>query len=361
MAKRKINLTKAVSERRMEVDRYYQLIALNLGLKFYLDKYDLNCKFIGSEIDLKRQNLGQKEKPLRPDIILQSVNPQIGLPIEVKTSMSTDEDIEEELIKMKRYDETLSGWATTTGNVQDHKIIFCAYHDDIGRTRTVMNTLMKNGKLNTTKQFFLLDWGHLTAFKTESRDILSIMQINTDVSFNEPELSKLDSQIKRGIQIDTSDPQISELSGIIKFTRMKPQVIEYTMIELRANLLQRFCNEQNDFTTTVKEVVEYINNIESPLMKNSDNHRFKIKDDWIQEAFDRLVSIGLGMNLGGGKYKFFYDKRIRNLEKYIYTESAKLDIKKRVYREHKQAKLKVIDLSENMEKNLKNKSGVAGI
>jgi len=333
LGKNSSKLYMAIATNILELDRYYQTVLLNLGLKFYLEDHDLNCRFVGSEIDLK--SIDDVGKQLRPDMILQSINPKIGFAIEIKTSLSTLSDIGDEVIKMKRYDKELSGWATKNGEIENHKIVFCVYHDDIGRTKQVIGSLVNSKQFNTTKQFFLWDWSYEVAYKLGKRELITIIQESTN-DINEPELSKFNRQLKSSININPDDDKISTLSGIVKFTRKEPPV-EYTMVELWSSLLPKFCTIQNNFTTTIDIVTNYINSIDLPLMKNTDGHSFKVRKEWIKKAFDMFAEIKLAQKLSDNRYKFFLGTTLHNITQSICRETAKASLKS--FRAKKQPKL----------------------
>jgi len=325
--------------KKTELDRYYQIKLLNLGLKFYFDeKKDLNCKFVGSEINLKREGRTANEGDiLTPDIILQTreKNP-IGFAIELKSSLSNTESTKEELLKMQRYNDNLIGWATENQKVREHKIVFGPRFEDSGKVKEAFKQLTENKKIKLVKQFLIWDWALTQSLKFQKKETIILMQTSGELLEND--LKKLNARLKEGIEIDTTDVRISTSLESTKFTRKRPPV-EYTMLELWENILSRFCNYNNNYTTTVDKVTDFLNSFESALMTNTDGNKFKIRKEWIEEAFDKLVEIELAERKEHDLYYFKFDKyNIRNTVDYICRATAKADIKK--YRAKNQKKLK---------------------
>ena len=313
-------------EKIRDVDRYYQSIQYILGLKFYLEKHkELKAKFIGAEVVLTRTNL----EKVNPDVCVQVTKDslgEIGLPIEIKSSLSTDKDVFSKLKKMERYNDGLKGWETSSGKIDEEAIVFSPYVEDVGRALKVLNNSISNKALVFKKELLIWQWSLVQSLKDPNRENLLVQQIYGSLSKRS---SSFNEVICDGIKQD-----INEISLIIEkernlFTNQKPPV-EYTMLMLWQNVFGRVLNENNNIISKEK-VTEIVNKYYTDsIMKNPQNKEYKFKVAWAEEALKMFKNIGLAENIGS-EYSIKLNCNKKDIKKHFCTKAAIYEIKKGVH------------------------------
>ncbi len=307
------------------IDRYYQSIQLVLGLYFYLQNNpDFKIRFVGAEIDLKRTS---EDNKLTPDAVFQyEHNGTIGIPIEIKSSISTEMKIFQELKEMERYDEELIGWDTSNKKVDEHIIVFAPHFDDGGRVKRIYLKSLKEKKLKFDKDFFIFQWVLEISTKFGKTEVLGIQ--NIEGTNTNKELNDFIEKATDNISYDITDPIYVEEKEINLFTRKKPP-IQYLMVHLWNPIFPKFYKKEF-MVVKIDELVKVMNeNFNSTLMINPHGESFKIRIKWVKEALELFEKIRLAKKLNENEYEIFYDKMINNkdYEDYICEKLSRLEIR----------------------------------
>ena len=341
--KSKINqelLEFVMAEKIRDVDRYYQSLQYVLGLKYYFkNNGDLKTKFIGAEVVLKRITGDE----LKPDACLQTNKDTkgiLGIPIEIKSSLSDEDDVFNQLKQMERYNDALSGWDSKNGVVDDEVMVFSPYLDDAGRTLRILKKSLKENKLKYTKEFLLWQWSLVPSLKHPNQENLLVQQVFGDLSSKE--VSKFDIRICDGIKQDINDINLVIEKERDLFTNQEPPV-EYIMIVLWEHVFGRFLNESNNIISTDK-VVELINNYYTEsLMKNPGNKEYKFKTAWAEKALKMFVNINMAKIIGNN-FELKLNCNQRNIRNYFCERVSLYEIRKGFH---------LNKLNQNKTKNLK--------
>lgn len=305
---------KTPQEIKKDMDRYYRLIYLYLGFKWFLDNQeDTDFRFVGSEIIIKRESGGE----LNPDIILQyeSDNP-LGFPIEVKRSLSDEQDVKSKLQDMTRYDEELIGWDTEKGEVKDHFIVFAPHLFDSKRAVDVYEN--SQDIVFEEKDFLIWEWGIEESMKYSESDVLLIRLVKGDLELNDCIIDYL----REGLRIDLDNKELLKAKDKTLFVRQKPPTA-YIIDVLWHSVLGGMGKEDYEYTITeVKEEIQ--NKYTANLMQNVDGNPFQVKKSWLREAFDCMKDLNLGEKISEEKYKIYMDKRIqKNFQIYVAEKLGK--------------------------------------
>jgi hypothetical protein len=316
------------SEKIRDVDRYYQSLQCILGLRFYLEKNkDLKTRFIGAEVVLKRPN----NDHLNPDMCLQICDDNsniLGVPIELKSSLSDEGDVFKNLQELERYNDKLSGWDTKSKYVEDEVTVLSPYLEDVGRVLRVLKESIKDKKLNFTKELLIWQWSLVPSLKNPNQENLLIQQIYGDLTSKK--VSIFNKCISDGIKQD-----INEMKLIIEkernlFTNQEPPV-EYTMMVMWQNIFGEILNQKNNLVS-VEEVVSIVNDFYTDSLMKNPNNEYKFKKDWAKKALEMLVNINMAKNKGD-KYEIKLNCQSKNIKSYFCEKVASCQIKKGLHRD----------------------------
>ncbi len=324
------------TEKKRDIDRYYQSLLYQIGLKYYLKNHpELKAKFIGSEVILKRETGGE----LNPDSCLQidaEENKLLGVSIEIKSSLSSEENVKKELKKMERYDCILRGWETKDGLIDEDVIVFSPYLEDVGRTLRILKQNIENKDLKFTKEILVWQWSLVPSLKNPDQENLLVQQIFGDLSKKQvPEFYK---RISDGISQDINDHKLIIETQRNLFTNQKPPV-EYTMNVLWQNVFGRVLNEQNK-SISAKRVKELINEYYTEnMMKNPKNKEYKFKISWAKEALGMFVNIKMARKIGEN-YEIKLKINKKKIKDYLCERVAICEIKKGLHNNKIDSKIK---------------------
>ncbi len=300
--------SKAPEEIKKEMDRYYRLIYLYLGLKWFIDDQEnTDFRFIGSEIDIKRESGGE----LRPDIILQYESQDVlGFPIEIKRSLSDRTDVKDKLKDMTRYDEKLLGWDTEEEVVKDHFIVFAPHLFDSQRAINIFEE--SEDIVFEEKDFLIWEWGIEESMKYGESDVLLVRLVKGGLDIDDI----IAEYLKDGIRINIDDNELVKAKEKTLFVRERPP-IPYTVDVLWHFVLRGIKKEDNEYTITeVKKEIQ--SKYTSNLMQNVDGNPFQVRKSWLRNAFDCMVELNLAEKLSREKYKVNTDKNIKkNFQDFI--------------------------------------------
>lgn len=230
-------LASVANQKVTEVNREYDIIQLVLGLKIFTDrKPELNTKFVGAELELKLEtkDANGKKLPLKPDFIFQSNEngEDIGLPVEVKASLSDSTHIVEELKKMQRYDEELTGWDTKTKLVNKHGVIFAPNAADGTKALSQYKKICETGEFKFSRPFAIWQWAMMKSPEFGKNEVIIIQQLHGEIP-----IKKLNDKLQStGIELNLEDSEFLLKKEKVLFTRKKPAK-EYTMVILWTNVL----------------------------------------------------------------------------------------------------------------------------
>jgi len=310
-------------EKERDIDRYYLTLYYTLGILYFLNKKKfLNCEFVGSEIKLKNS-----KTELNPDILLQArCNPSglLGIPVEIKSSLSNSEDILKKLKRMKRYDEPLTGWKTRDKNINNDVIVFSPYAQDCGRVISVLKESLKNKKLNFNKDFIIWEWSFIQGTKHSNEENLLVRQVYGNLEkYNVPELNKI---VSEGIVQDINNKELLVKKERNLFTNREPPV-EYTMVVLWQIVFPRIFDE-NQGIVNVEEICTIINDyFTQDLMKSSDGDAYKVNKSWVRKALENFSKIKMAKKIDIDKYEINLEVRIKDLQKHICNKMTFLEVK----------------------------------
>jgi hypothetical protein len=292
------------------IDRYYQTIYYTIGMKNLCDSdRSLNVDFVGAEITLKRPD----GKPLNPDMLFQgtAAGETTGLPVEIKSSLSIDADVFENLKEMQRYNENLVGWKTDSTRVSNHVIIFSPNLEDSGRVKRVLekglNEKVEEKKLKFNKDFLIWEWALVQSNKFSESECIIVKQSYGDLSALG--LTQFNNKLLDGIKININKKEFVTEKEKNLFTRQRPPV-EYLMIELWSKILPFLCKDGR--MTNIEEIKKALLDFyTSTILHDAKGNKYRIEKEWLTFAMDKLELIGLVKKYNDGQYEAHLDKRIK--------------------------------------------------
>lgn len=299
-------LSECKRRRLIEIDRYYQTVYLTIGLKDYLDKANIGCRFVSAEPRFK--DLDGKE--VNPDIVFQYNNDNSGILCEVKTSISLiDYRLRERLKQLERYSKEVEGWDTSDKKVSTHDILLLCHAEDSDRVIARISEWMKSGELRISKKLCVAEWNIFHSLKYAQKDTMLIKY-----KYGEIGCDLLIDRFKQNIKFDIDKLSIKHEK--CKFTRKIPPV-EYTMNQLWDCIFPNIPEDVSDFTVDVDTILEMAYNYFIPW-SGLQNEYSQVRKTWIKDAMKGFCDIGLAEELQSssghkesGNYKVFYGKNIK--------------------------------------------------
>jgi hypothetical protein len=295
-------LQECVRRRITEIDRYYQTVLLTLGLKDLIDNTDIGCRFVSAEPLFKTVG---SNKEVFPDIVLQYDNDNLGIIVEVKTSLpAVDFFLLEDLKQLELYSDKLLGWETQNKEVVDHSIVLLCYALDADRVTQKVTQWIQEGKVKVTRKFCIVEWSVLQSLKFGEKDVFLIRHKKGETG-----CTPLDSQFLKNIKIEVDRIVIKYEK--CRFVRKEPPV-EYTMDQLWTCIFPAIHEITEDFTCNIQDILDIAYEYYIPWSRINGEYS-QVRKRWIKKAMETFCSIGLAERLEDkqDEFKIFYGKQIR--------------------------------------------------
>jgi len=307
-----MNLVNDIERMLDDVDNYTQ--SLNASLCFiHIFIWDKENNRVYSDV---KYFIGKAYQPndITPDITLLLPNRR-GLIVECKRSISRNEDSSRDewqkiIDQLKKYDDTLTGWDTSGGNVDQQELIllinqkyskifvdylnnkkqtfnkisknFCVvrYSRDMGRNEAIVFTI-EDGEFD--------DFRELTMDKIKYHITVSLMFL-------------ISSKLKKIFFLDEFPPSIYTMSILW----------DYVFSSMITEEEWRNAKEESDRVRII-EIIVTKKQLRDFITENfcDRNARHSVKESWIEEALDNFIKIKLAKrNRAHGEYTIKYRKNI---------------------------------------------------
>jgi hypothetical protein len=285
-----------------EVDRYYQTVLLTIGLKDQVENGNFGCRFVSAEPLFRDIN---SNKEVFSDIVLQYDNDNLGILVEVKTSLpEVDFFLLEDLKQLESYSNKLTGWETPNKEVTDHSLVLLCHALDSDRVMQKITQWIKEGKLEVTENLCIVEWSIVESLKFGARDVFLIRH-----KMGETWCEPIDKQFRQNIKFEV-DKIVTKYEKC-RFVRKEPP-IEYIMNQLWSCIFPALHEITEDFTCNIDEILDVAYAYYIPWSGLHGEYS-QIRRKWIRKAMSAFCSIELAEKLEdiSDNFKVFYGKQIR--------------------------------------------------
>ena len=262
---------------REQSDSYERTIETIIAFDFAV-RYDNKGNCLASSYFLPGRRLLIKttdsSKEVTPDIVLQLTN-SYGIIAEAKITASNEQDFEKTYEQIKKYDNELTGWKTSSGKIDLHDLSL------------LVNDLKRNIASNyfSGKTFGRKFTLVASAIIHEDSDFLKIEKYYG--SFSDP---KIEDKFKNPVPIPLERESIIKRISNVKFYDAEPPSVEYTMQVLWMNIFNEIKESeankpQKIIPVSCKELTKMLE--ERYSFRQEDDHQPKIpREHWIKKALD---------------------------------------------------------------------------
>jgi len=309
-------------------ENYYLTVNAVLALRHYLNKHNLGCRFVSAERTMRTREGGEH----RPDILLQYNKDRCGIIGELKTSIMVgpipnveeDRKIREALEQVKRSDTELEGWDTPDGRVDTHDLTLICYQELTSDILPKIKDLLQKGEFQFERPFAVWTWVMSESRRTGYGEFIHFQQV-----YGKTRCAALSDALSpgRGIKVYTNEfPSEYEQ---MKFIKSEPPVF-YTMEILFQHIFPLFDQDEERYIevelgTLIEQVTRYF-----ASWANIPGAQSQINPRWVRKAVERFVKIGMGEDLGSGKYRIKAGLRVLgNLREYLIHKFCKSQIEAR--------------------------------
>lgn len=321
--------------RKTDVDRYYQTVLLTIGLKQYLEKEEIGCRFVSAEPRFRNV---ESKKEILPDIVLQYDDGNRGVLCEVKTSVvAIDAYLLDELKQLESYSGEFEGWDTSKRRVLEHSIVLLCHALDSDRIVKKVTEWLNNGKLEVSKKLCIAEWGIVESLKYDQRDVFLIRH-----KHGETGCTALDNKLRENIRFEVDE--LFTVYEKCRFVRKEPP-LEYTMNQLWSSIFPALHEETEDFTCSLDDILGVAYEYFIPWSGLQGEYS-QIRRRWIKKAMKAFCDIGIAEEKGSHIYEISYGKRIwKDVSEYFVEKLCRRDLEEA-------RKIKIKEISEKMQRKL---------
>jgi hypothetical protein len=267
----------------VDINRYYYIVQLTFGLKDYISKNLIDCKFIATEKKLFIKDTGEE---IFPDFILQYNSKLNGILSEIKSSISDENNkllvVKPQLIK---YQKNIKGWDTSNEEVINHDILLIVHTLDSDQLQKELEQAINNKELYLIKNLCLSEFSYQTSPRYDEGDIILLKY-----KYGNMDCEELKEKLIKNIKI-LIDQLIIEYDKC-KFTRKEPPD-EYLMINLWTLIFPSLLKNNNEyFDTNLDTLTEIIQRYFYPW-SGIPGESTQVRKNWIIRAMDKFIKIGL--------------------------------------------------------------------
>ncbi len=261
---------------------------------------------MGRRMDTSPSNAVSPSNTVTPDAVIQSSG-ALGYVIEAKKSLPRDVRLwEDDAKQLKKYDDDLTGWWTPDGTVPLHNVMLLLEIARSADFRNYLSSLTDDHKLEFVKPFALIE------FTPSPNGKMFLFLRKLSGTIHDPSISQ---QLASGIKVPLED--VLGDYGDKKYYDARP-IPEYTMEILWQHVF-----------TPMKESVQYDHSLRAwplPVSVSHTTHELQrlfgsqggdprdVKypdEDWVEEALDAFVSIGLAKRSAAPKTYVIHFKRLK--------------------------------------------------
>ena len=274
--------------------RYADTVAVLSAIYHILRGTPFAADYIGVEAKLRNSDGGT----VTPDIVAMYESRKKGLVFELKWSLPFSEELlEKEVKKLRKYALTCSQWKNSEGKVDYHDFILICHIEDSQRLLDKISKIATEKEFDflTSEGFAVWTWTISAARGGERKEHLIISKI-----YGKHRNNTIENIVKQPTGLILPEEALTYLRSFFNFIREKPPV-HYTMIMLIQHVFSQFQDPRRDravYELTTDMIYEKAK-ILFPSWHEFDIDTLQIKRGWISEALKTMFALNMiGKPLG---------------------------------------------------------------
>lgn len=287
-----------LNDKLTKIDNYEQTVQAIVSFCHFL-KFDYNANFsIGRKMKTSQNNKHSKNEEIAPDLISNIDN--YGLVCEVKKEFSKeDEHWLKEIQQLEKYDDDLSGWDTSSGNIATHDIVLLTHYLRSRKVKDHIKKLIDKKQIEFKRNYSIIEFT-----RNDERNLF----YNLRLEDGELAHKEINNKLYEGKGIPF-EKLIKNLASV-KFYDGEPET-EYVMAWLWTGVFNTF-PEPSDYRSAHGKTIEIEVSVDKafkllrqyygPPIKDND-HQVQIpKKKWVKKALDNFVTIKLAKQTDENNY-----------------------------------------------------------
>lgn len=311
-----------------DYDRYYRTVYLLIGMMEYLNSNEqLDFRLISCSRKMRAiRKEDKKELEPKPDIILQNKANNKGLLVEIKTSYpETDVLLESALKKdikqLAAFDCIVRNWDTDNKTMSDFGIVLMPYHEAASR-RATKSLIDKISKKEIVFEHPFTIWFWSIDISMKKKEIMQIFHSEFNKGVGWELGKKVEDNI---IEIDLENLFVDWDEERYRFGRDPPANCVYTIVQIyniMGPMLRK--GQDNKIICTIDEVMALAETY-LPAWIPDDGKKSQLKRDWVRDALEMLVKIGLAQRYADGiTYEWIEPKNVKDYQNEVINRVAEL-------------------------------------
>ncbi len=301
------NLNEIKSNLQEESDDYEQTVAALLALSQHLKYENSVDSWFGRKFKTSTHNLISPDTDITPDLTTQ-INEHYGIVTEARKNFAREENYDDKITQVKKYDDNLKGWETSDEFIQKHDLVILTHQIEV---RDVEDHLKRRlSEFSGNHKIIIIGFIR----NNENAVSVFIRKEGSEV-FSE----NIGEKLRRGVAIKYE--HLLQLGlGTIKFYDANPPM-PYLLGVIWDNILSEKPTEEEyraagrgkiEIQTNIDEIVDELKRF---APRQNGNRLPEIpKRSWVEAALEKLVEIKLARRVRGknksGEYKIIFKRKL---------------------------------------------------